>query len=239
MPGLKRVYSKSKATASKKKKVAKTYGKTNWMVGNSFGLSLPSNSPLPKKLKSRLTYCEKGVSVNPGAGGIAGDYVFSLNNLYDPNVTGTGHQPLGFDQLAALYRYFVVTKARAFITFYNVDTSNEALCVASVSTSSTSITDITNAIENGRSSYQMVSKAGDSRAIVDMKLAVDIGRELGPKDPIDNPQLWGTSAGGPTTGLFLHTSAAPNSTNDSSLTGISVVIEYDAIFFEPLTVASS
>lgn len=35
-------------------------------------------------------------------------YQFNLNSLYDPDATGTGHQPYGFDQLATMYgRYRV------------------------------------------------------------------------------------------------------------------------------------
>lgn len=36
-------------------------------------------------------------------------YLFNLNSLFDPDRTGIGHQPYGYDQLAALYnRYRVI-----------------------------------------------------------------------------------------------------------------------------------
>jgi hypothetical protein len=35
-------------------------------------------------------------------------YVYRGNNIYDPDLTGTGHQPMGFDQWAALYSQFQV-----------------------------------------------------------------------------------------------------------------------------------
>jgi len=38
------------------------------------------------------------------------DYVWLLNGLFDPNFTGSGHQPLGYDQLAVLYNRYRVTK---------------------------------------------------------------------------------------------------------------------------------
>jgi hypothetical protein len=37
---------------------------------------------------------------------------FRANSLYDPDETGTGHQPLYFDSLAALYSKYRVTKVR-------------------------------------------------------------------------------------------------------------------------------
>ncbi len=36
------------------------------------------------------------------------DHVFSAGSCWDPDVTGSGHQPYGFDQWAALYRTYTV-----------------------------------------------------------------------------------------------------------------------------------
>ena len=42
-------------------------------------------------------------------------YRFNLNNLYDPNRTGAGHQPYGFDQLVPIYnRYRVISCSYTF-----------------------------------------------------------------------------------------------------------------------------
>lgn len=45
-------------------------------------------------------------------GGVAVLYAFAGNDLFDPNVTGTGHQPLGFDQMMALYKRFRVHSSK-------------------------------------------------------------------------------------------------------------------------------
>lgn len=36
-------------------------------------------------------------------------YVYRASSIYDPDLSGTGHQPFYFDQLAAIYQYFSVT----------------------------------------------------------------------------------------------------------------------------------
>jgi len=59
------------------------------------------------RLKTTLLYVENGVGLNPAIGAAAG-YVFNLNSLHDPNTSGVGHQPTGFDQLIAIYEQFVV-----------------------------------------------------------------------------------------------------------------------------------
>jgi len=38
--------------------------------------------------------------------GAVSTYVFAANGLYDPNITGTGHQPMGFDQLLQFYNHY-------------------------------------------------------------------------------------------------------------------------------------
>jgi len=44
-------------------------------------------------------------------------YVFRLNSLYDPDLTGTGHQPYQYDQLTAIYSRYLVKSAFVDLTF--------------------------------------------------------------------------------------------------------------------------
>lgn len=39
---------------------------------------------------------------------ITGQYVFNMNSVFDPDLTGVGHQPYGFDSLASLYNKYRV-----------------------------------------------------------------------------------------------------------------------------------
>ncbi len=41
-----------------------------------------------------------------------GTYVYSMNNIFDPNITGTGHQPLGHDQWATFFSKYEVLASR-------------------------------------------------------------------------------------------------------------------------------
>ena len=53
-----------------------------------------SLQPVPSRYICKMKY-----STNV-ATDINGQYIFNLNSLYDPDRTGTGHQPYGFDNLA-------------------------------------------------------------------------------------------------------------------------------------------
>jgi hypothetical protein len=54
-----------------------------------------------------------------------------LNSLFDPNLTGTGHQPYGFDQLAALYQRYLVYAVTFDLKFVNPSAAS-VLCAARI-----------------------------------------------------------------------------------------------------------
>lgn len=69
--------------------------------------------PIPARFITKHKYCE---AINTDAGG---GYIMNLNSLYDPNRTGTGHQPYGFDNLALLYNRYRVISCRWVLTSPN------------------------------------------------------------------------------------------------------------------------
>lgn len=63
-----------------------------------------SLQPIPARYICRMKYAET-LTTNVG-----GQYVINLNSIYDPERTGGGHQPYGFDYLANLFnRYRVIS----------------------------------------------------------------------------------------------------------------------------------
>lgn len=63
----------------------------------------------PTKKTVKLRYCQE-ISLTITSGYMA-YHGFRLNSLFDPDYTSTGHQPLGFDQWAAIYDKYCVTRA--------------------------------------------------------------------------------------------------------------------------------
>jgi len=61
--------------------------------------------PIPQRFITKMKYSEYVDTVLT-----SGTYAFNLNSLFDPNRTGIGHQPHGFDLLATMYnRYRVIS----------------------------------------------------------------------------------------------------------------------------------
>ena len=60
---------------------------------------------MPDKLRCKLKYT---VRQHHNFASIVGNYIFNANSLHDPDRTGVGHQPMGFDQLKAMYNRYKV-----------------------------------------------------------------------------------------------------------------------------------
>jgi len=71
---------------------------------------------IAQSVSTRLKYTESFTVA--GALGAMTNQVFRLNSLYDPDFTGGGHQPMGFDQLAGLYNRYRVDKVNVRCTFH-------------------------------------------------------------------------------------------------------------------------
>ena len=52
-----------------------------------------NSNPFPPKLYNTLRYSEQVIINTSDSLNGCGSYLFQANNLYDPNYTGTGHQP--------------------------------------------------------------------------------------------------------------------------------------------------
>jgi len=112
----KRKYAVSKARSApplkRRKAVSRTYsGATSTKVPLSLDHQLLRN-----KQDCVLRYHET-FSVNPALGGVPASYVFRANSCFDPNFTGTGHQPRGFDQIMAMYQYLAVRECQIEVWF--------------------------------------------------------------------------------------------------------------------------
>lgn len=77
-------------------------------------------NPVFPRLRTRLHYADTftvTTSVGPGIG----NAIFNLNGLFDPDSSGVGHQPMGFDQFSTLYNRY-----RVFNTHWTIRMSPSA-----------------------------------------------------------------------------------------------------------------
>lgn len=185
----------------------------------------------PTRWKRKVNYCEK-ISIDPATSGLAVAHYFSANSLFDPNRSGVGHQPNGFDQLMAAYDHYAVTKAKLTLTVDN-DGNNTGVLVGIGARDTQSGTSVpASLIEQGRCVYTGVGAAGGP-TIKDLSLTIDVGKFLGGRDVLADPQLKGSSTASPTEEAFFQIWAAAMGTNDPAAVNMIVKVEYDAYFMEP------
>lgn len=106
---------KSMFTASVKKpmpvKVISQHYKQPSRRGVTNRIARAYGNPVAQRTLAWLRYGEI-LTFSTGAGGVAADYQFNLNSIFDCDRTGVGHQPYGHDTYQTLYQRYRVKKCK-------------------------------------------------------------------------------------------------------------------------------
>lgn len=108
-------------------------------------------APIPQRYITTMKYAE---CYAPGNANGQSPWRLNLNSIYDPNRTGTGHQPYSHDTLATLYNRYRVISCSYVITVYSSQgaTLQVAALPANEEFAATSISDYR---ENPRCKYMV------------------------------------------------------------------------------------
>lgn len=71
----------------------------------------------PNTILTKLRYCDQ-LSMTSTLGSTVG-YVFAANGIFDPDISGTGHQPMYRDNYSSLYDQYVVVGSKITVTMTN------------------------------------------------------------------------------------------------------------------------
>ena len=188
--------------------------------------------PIPKQLFNRLKYAET-VNVSIPLSGL-GSYLYSCNGMYDPNITGTGHQPMYFDQFMAMYDHYTVLKSTMKAT---VVANSTGACIFSLGQDD----DTTISAAN---SYTIWERPGYQTKVVNAPVEPsntslwskwDAVKVFG-GDPQSDPAMQGSATSNPTeqTYYVLYFDTLPSTT-------VTVLVEiwYDVVWDEFVSVVSS
>lgn len=196
-----------------------------------------NKAPMPNKFASKLRYVELSV-ISPGVAGIAGVRVMSANGLYDPSITGVGHQPRGFDQLMTMYDHFVVVGSRITVTFSTIyATAYPAMiCGINLKDSATVYTD-PNDYQEGRNLVTRTIKGtstSSETSICTISKSFSCKKFLGRSHPLSDPQLKGDVGNNPAEQAYYHVWSAPlDGSTDTGNIRVNIRIDYLVIFIEP------
>jgi len=194
------------------------------------------NSPIAPRLRTYMKYAENFTATT----GITQDYQFRTNSIFDPDLTFTGHQPLGYDQISPLYDHYRVYSVAYKVVIQSATTSYTPATVCVVPTnSSTSIANpIGTAIEHAGSNFKLTSSGANAITLygsVDNWILNGKTRAQYAADDVTAAAI-NTN---PTEVLILHVAMA--CTDDASTLSLAGVIElvYDVEFFDPAQLTRS
>lgn len=194
----------------------------------------PWSGPMPSQMFTTVRYVE-AFALNPGAGTNA-QYVFSANGLYDPNITGIGHQPRGFDEIMKFYNNYCVNGSKITVQCATSATAtaveNIVVSVFPSITSAATVTNIWDAIEPKGCRYLTFTPGATvttSKPNFQVNNYVNINRWLA-QDTNDDNTVKGDVSSNPSTQVYWILNYFCDGGSDVLPTNFIVEIEYYAQF---------
>lgn len=192
--------------------------------------------PFSPRAVTTLKYCER-ITVNCTAG-VPNIYQFNVNSIYDPNRTGTGHQPYGFDQWAGIYGRYKVFAVSYRILFYNsTGAGNQGITILMNNSTASLGTDYNTIMELPRSINSILSSQYTQPKL--MKGHIYLPRLNGSTKEayMADDRFQAQISANPTETMIMHIVNYIEST--TSNVEFEVQFKYHVEFFDPLTFASS
>lgn len=173
--------------------------------------------------------------------GVLTTHVFSLNGLYDPDYTGTGHQPMGFDQMMPFYNHYHVTKAKVHVIFSMLEADRAGSIGIKVTPDTTPPGSFENLIEEGRNSWDTIAGAASTtNGTKALRCSVNVPaiNGLTRANYLADTEYQGTIIANPSEQTFIHICAWSSPLISFSVR-FDIVIEYEAAFTEPRNLTPS
>lgn len=197
---------------------------------------------IPKKTVRRFRYSTT-LQLDPIAGANPKFHVFDMNSMFDPDHTGIGHQPCGFDQyVGVLYDHYTVIGSKITVSFNTTSSSATSgtvrVGITPKDEPSMSLNTQT-LIEQGRTRTTVVSPLSSNNSKY-LSYKMNPAKFLGISKPMASSNLRGSATANPSEGAYWIVWAANiDGTTDSQNVFCTVLIEYMAVLSEPKFLAGS
>jgi len=230
---------------TKKMKTQRVLKKNSMQPRNQrqIGYAIPADArrlnALPFRHRAILRYHDV---VDTGGTGVSpSSYIFAANGLYDPDITGTGHQPMGFDQLMAFYAHYTVIRSSIKVQFESgVSTTNAIRGAVVVQRAQAALSTWSRVIEEGNCEFSYLSSATNGGGPVPSWFvnSVNVADFQSVTDILDDDTLKGNAGANPGTAISFVLYTASDATITDHIKAM-VTIEYEAWFTEPLQIIQS
>lgn len=160
---------------------------------------------------------------------------FNANGMYDPDVALGGHQPRGFDQLAALYDEYFVRRCTIEVTFTTVGATTEWLPFISIRPSSSETPNGRNILEGPDRviAKTTIKDENNHKSSTYLTISVDPSKWLGNKGE-DNEDARANVVSNPNDQCVFYVGVINTATGSGTATIDCVInLTYDAVFMNP------
>ena len=160
---------------------------------------------------------------------------FGANSIQDPDITGTGHQPMGHDQMALLYNKAIVIGSKITARFTNTDTDQQQFVgIYSAESGVAPGGDAQDFIENGASFATLAGASDGSPNIKTVSAKFSAKRNFGIVHPLSEADDIGAALGSLVKRLWHYIIwAASCKPVDTNVVDVCVFIQYLVIAFDP------
>lgn len=200
----------------------------------------------PVRKLVKLRYVTE-ITINPVLSGFA-VHEFRTNSVFDPDFTGVGHQPMGFDEWASLYERYHVLGSR--ITVQNTLSTNSSTNAAYFGVtvygttgqlSTTYAGSVTGVLESKLTGRTRVIAGNANNNPISQILSRKFSSKkfFGKKDVLDDPDIGASVGSNPANVAFFGIWAGAIQGNDPPALEFKVTIDYIVMFHDPFLVAQS
>lgn len=215
-----------------KRYVKKILGTSNRMVG------------FPANKIGKFRYCDI-ITLDP-ATATPSVHHFCANGLHDPDITGTGHQPLGWDQWKNFYNHYTVIGSKMTLRVVpNLSTSSVPAATVTIFLNDDTTLDVTNPfirMEKGLGTTKLFNPNQGMDKSIMLRSFFSAKKFFSVKDVKDNLTRLGAVTGANPSEQAIFTivyGPADNSSTSTPACQFAVTIDYIVQFSEPADLITS
>ncbi len=185
-----------------------------------------------------MRYVTNLASIDPVVSGI-GYYTFRSNSIFDPDLTGVGHQPYGHDTLETVYNTYRVLSSKITVQFYASATGGIHSGVASIQSSTDNLpeTNPNTALEQPATTYGPIASLESNKGVTKLTKTFVSSKMFGRDKRDDTSATFGVS---PIEKSYFHigVQSAQNGT-DLPRVDLYVTITYKVLLTDPIALTGS
>ncbi len=191
--------------------------------------------PLGKTFKTKLRYVTQ-LELGSGTNDFASHHFFRANSAFDPDLTGGGHQPMGFDQIGLFYDHYTVIGSKISVNYHNVGGSNPIVCGIRLRDTNETENDLMVVLEQGQTSYRRMTRYDGGANSVSVSKGCSVKKQQGLKSIIGNDQYTAGFSSNPAEDLIYDVFVGPldagTAVGANSIKCLATIV-YIVVFTEP------